>query len=205
MQELPFHIPKSLSSYVEKFEDEPDQVITKLKRHLKKRGPDAVGHFLLSWFYHLQNENKKSIQEALKAKTYAPGSPLMEHLHYFLVHPEKFEAAIPTKSYISTGIKLQQASRTSPILDLDRLIQMLEEVESQRIQIPSEDEDFDSSDLSKDSEEIDDLASETLAKIHTNQGRHKEAIKMYERLIDRDMDKSDHYKEQISKLRDKSK
>ena len=204
MQELPFHIPKSLSSYVEKFESEPEEVISKLKKHLKKRGPDAVGHFLLSWFYHLQNESKKAVQEALKAKTYAPGSPLMEHLHYFLVHPEKFEAAVPQKSYISTGIKLQHGSRTSPVLDLDRLIQMLEEVESQRIQIPSDEEDFDDSDLSKDSEEVDDLVSETLAKIHTQQGRKKEAIKMYERLIIRDQDKADHYKEQISKLTDEA-
>lgn len=205
MQELPFHIPKSLSSYVEKFEDDPQQVISKLKKHLKKRGPDAVGHFLLSWFYHLENESKKSIQEALKAKTYAPGSPLMEHLHYFLVHPEKFDAAVPNQSYISSGgMKLQQATRTSPILDLDRLIQMLEEVESQRIQIPTEDEEYDDSDLSKDSEEVDDLASETLAKIHTKQGRHKEAIKMYERLIVRDQNKADHYKEKIAKLKNKS-
>ncbi|WP_026166506.1 tetratricopeptide repeat-containing protein [Gracilimonas tropica] len=204
MQELPFHIPKSLSSYVEKFEDDPENVISKLKRHLKKRGPDAVGHFLLSWFYHLQNDNKKAIQEALKAKTYAPGSPLMEHLHYFLVHPEKFEAAVPQKAYISTGIKLQQGSRTSPVLDLDRLIQMLEEVESNRIQIPAEDEDFDDSDLSKESEEVDDLISETLAKIHTKQGRKKEAIKMYERLIERDEHKADHYKTQISKLKEET-
>lgn len=202
MQQLPFNIPKSLSSYVEKFEEEPKQVTLKLKQHLKKRGPDAVGHFLLSWFYHLQNKNKEAIKEALKAKTYAPGSPLMEHLHYFLVHPEKFEAAIPAHSYTSSDIKLQQGSRTSPILDLDRLIEMLEAVESERIKIPAEDEPYNDTDLSKEAEQVDDVVSETLAKIHSQQGRKKEAIKMYERLIDKNGGKADHYKDEIDKLKD---
>lgn len=205
MQKLPFNIPKSLSSYVEKFGENPEEVTRKLRKHLKKRGPDAVGHFLLSWFCHLQDNKQDAIKEALKAKTYAPGSPLMEHLHYFLVHPEKFEAAIPATSYTSSKLKLQQGSRTSPILDLDRLIGMLEAVESKRIQIPADDEDFDDSDLSKESEEIDDVVTETLAKIHSKQGRKSEAIKMYERLIDKDQDKAGHYQKQIDKLKNKQK
>lgn len=204
MKELPFNIPKSLSSYVETFDDNPEKVTQKLKRQLKRRGPDAVGHFLLSWFYHLQDQQKEAIREALKAKTFAPGSPLMEHLHYFLVHPEKFNAAIPAQSYTSSSLKLQQSSRTSPVLDLDRLIAMLEEVESRKIQIPGDDEPFDDSDLSKEAGDIEDLASETLAKIHTQQGRKKEAIKMYERLIDINGNKAGHYEKQIKKLKSKS-
>lgn len=201
MQELPFNIPKSLSSYVEKFEDNPEKITLKLRKHLKKRGPDAVGHFLLSWFYYLQNKNEQAILEALKAKTYAPGSPLMEHLHYFLVHPEKFEAAIPAHSYTSTSLKLQQGSRTSPILDLDRLIQLLEEVESSRIRIPGDDEPYDDSDLSEEAEKIDDVISETLANIHAKQGRKKEAISMFERLKEKKPDRVDHYEEQIQQLK----
>jgi tetratricopeptide (TPR) repeat protein len=200
-EQLPFNIPKSLSSYVEKFDEDPEKVTLKLKKHLKKRGPDAVGHFLLSWFYYIQNKKSEAVREALKAKTYAPGSPLMEHLHYFLVHPEKFEAVIPTHSYSSSSIKLQQGSRTSPVLDLDRLIEMLEAVESQRIQIPAEGAPYNDSDLGKEAEEVDDVVSETLAKIHTQQGRKKEAIKMYERLIDNDEKKADYYNDQISKLK----
>ncbi len=204
MQELPFNIPKSLSSYVEQFEDNPEQITERLKKHLRKRGPDAVGHFLLSWFYHLQEKKEKAVKEALKAKTFAPGSPLMEHLHYFLVHPERFEATIPTASYPSSKLKLQQGSRTSPILNLDRLIEMLEAVESKRIQIPGDDEDFDDSDLSKESEEVDDLVSETLADIHFNQGRKAEAIKMYERLIHKNEHKADHYQSRIEQLKNKA-
>lgn len=203
MQDFPFNIPKSLSSYVEKFDEDPQLITQKLKKHLKKRGPDAVGHFLLSWFYHLRGLDKEATREALKAKTYAPGSPLMEHLHYFLVHPEKFEAAVPVSSYTSGTTKLQQAARTSSVLDLDRLIEMLEQVESKRIQIPGEDEDFDDTDLSKESEEVDDLVSETLAKIHAKQGRKKEALKMYKRLIEINSDKADHYQKQIGKLKKK--
>ena len=205
MQDFPFNIPKSLSSYVEKFDEDPKLITQKLKKHLKKRGPDAVGHFLLSWFFHLRGMNKEAITEALKAKTYAPGSPLMEHLHYFLVHPEKFEAAVPTTSYSSGTTKLQQAARTSSLLDLDRLIEMLEQVESKRIQIPGEDEEFDDTDLSKESEKVDDLVSETLAKIHAQQGREKEAVKMYQRLIELKSDKADHYQKQIDKLKKKKK
>ncbi|MEX2363017.1 MAG: hypothetical protein WD597_05310, partial [Balneolaceae bacterium] len=58
MQQLPFNIPQSLSSYTEKFEDDPEKVIQKLKKHLRKRGPDAVGHFLLAWFHHLQQQKQ---------------------------------------------------------------------------------------------------------------------------------------------------
>lgn len=203
MQDFPFNIPKSLSSYVEKFDEDPKLITQKLKKHLKKRGPDAVGHFLLSWFFHLRGMDKEAIAEALKAKTFAPGSPLMEHLHYFLVHPEKFEAAVPTSSYSSGPTKLQQAARTSSVLDLDRLIEMLEKVESKRIQIHGEDEEFDDTDLAKESEKVDDLVSETLAKIHAQQGRAKEALKMYQRLIEVNADKADHYQKQIDKLKKK--
>ncbi|MFV1883541.1 MAG: tetratricopeptide repeat protein [Balneola sp.] len=199
MQTLPFNIPKSLSSYVEKFEEDPKGVTKKLHRHIKKRDPDAVGHFLLAWFYHLQEENQKAIKEALIAKTYAPGSPLMEHLHYFLVHPELFEASIPKTEY-SSQRRLQQASRTSPILDLDRLIEMLEAVESQRIQISMDGED--GPDLSEESTEIEDIISETLARIHVTQGNKKEAIKMYERLITINEEKADEYTTEISKLKE---
>ncbi|MBO6524965.1 MAG: hypothetical protein JJ971_14120 [Balneolaceae bacterium] len=199
MQKLPFNIPKSLSSYVEKFDADPKGITKKLNRHIKKRDPDAVGHFLLAWFYHLQDENQTAIKEALIAKTYAPGSPLMEHLHYFLVHPELFEASVPATQY-SSQRKLQQASRTSPILDLDRLIEMLEAVESQRIQV-SLDDDVDETDLSEDSTEVEDIISETLAKIHVTQGNKNEAIKMYERLITINEDKAEVYNSEISKLK----
>lgn len=202
MAELPFNIPQSLRSFNERFEKNPKTGITKLARHLKKRGPDAVGHFLLAWFYHLDDQNSLAIKEALKAKTYAPGSPLMEHLHYFLVHPEKFEAAIPVQSY-SSSKKLNHSNRKSPILDLDSLIAMLEAVESKRIRIPADDEPFDDTNLAQDAEEVEDIISETLAKIHVLQGKKQQAIKMYNQLKEIHPDKSEYFETEIEKLNSK--
>lgn len=202
MQNLPFNIPQSLLSYVEKFDDDPENVIRKLKKHLQKRGPDAVGHFLLAWFYHLQQKKELAIKEALKAKTFAPGSPLMEHLHYYLVHPEKFDATVPVQTYSSSHTKLQQGNRTTPILDLDKLIAMLEAVESDRIKVPTDGQPHDETDLSIEAEQVDDVVSETLAKIHSNQGRKKEAIKMYERLIIMNSDNAEKYSVEIEKLKE---
>lgn len=199
MAELPFNIPQSLRSFNERFEKNPKTGITKLRRHLKKRGPDAVGHFLLAWFHHLNDENSLAVKEALKAKTYAPGSPLMEHLHYFLVHPEKFEAAVPVQVY-SSSKKLNQSNRKSPILDLDKLIEMLEAVESKRIQIPAEGEPFDDTNLAEDAENVEDIISETLAKIHVIQGKKQQAIEMYNQLKEVNPDKVEHYQSEIEKL-----
>ncbi len=199
MADFPFNIPKSLKSYDERFKKNPKTAITKLSRHLKKRGPDAVGHFLLAWFYHINDERDKAIREALRAKSYAPGSPLMEHLHYFLVHPEQFEAAVPAYNYDSSK-KFAQSNRKSPILDLDKLIAMLEEVESKKIRIPTDDEPFDDTDLAQESEAVDDIISETLAKIHVIQGKKKKAVEMYEQLITLHPEKEEHYREEIEKL-----
>ncbi len=123
----------------------------------------------------------------------------MEHLHYFLVHPEKFDAAIPSDSFSTTAVKLQSATRTSPVLDLDKLIEMLEAVESKKITIPPDQEE-DERDLSKEGENADDVVSETLAKIHAQQGRRERAIQMYERLIEINAEKKEHYRSQIDKL-----
>lgn len=202
MADFPFNIPRSLASYVERFDDDPAKITDKLKKHLKKRGPDAVGHFLLAWFYYVQGQQGEAIREALKAKTYAPGSPLMEHLHYFLMHPEKFEAAVPERNMGGERKIMRQARRTSKILDLDRLIELLEAVESQRITIP-EDDGSEPVDLSKGSSDVDDLVSETLAGIHVAQGRKEEAIRMYKKLIDKKPEKAEDFQKKITELEEK--
>lgn len=199
MHQFPFKIPKSLYSYAELFEDAPFKTIKRLKKQLRKRGPDAVGYFLLAWFYHLLDDNQNAIREALRAKTYAAGSPLMEHLHYFLVHPEVFEATVPAQIY-ATGKTFIQGTRKSPLLDLDALISMLEEVESQRIRIPSKDEPYNDVDLSEDAGNVDDIASETLAKIHILQGNRAEAIAVYQKLIQLHPEKATAYNAQIKSI-----
>jgi len=201
MQKLPFKIPQSLRSYVEQFDADPDKTVKKLERQVKKRGFDAVGHFLLAWFYHIEGKNQRAIQHALAAKNFAPGSPLMEHLHYFLLHPEKFDAHLPDQKIQSSGKKMLWASRMTPVLDLDHLISLLTEVESNRIQIPEEESLKENIDLSENAAQVDDIASETLAIIHENQGNLMQALRMYEKLMSKNPDKKKQYAKKIKQLK----
>ena len=198
MKKFPFTIPPSLNSYVEQFDDDPVRITRKLERQVSKRDPDAVGHFLLAWFHHIQDNIDRAISEALKAKTYAPGSPLMEHLPYFLLHPEHFDAKIPQSGKKGNKV-LVQGSRCAQILDLDRLIELLEAVESQRMNYSYE--EVSDEDLSEDSSDVAEIISETLAKIHEAQGNKKEAIQMYERLVIVNEDKADTYTNKIEELK----
>ena len=194
MKTFPFTIPPSLNSYVEQFDADPARMIRKLERHVSRRDPDAVGHFLLAWFHYLEDNQNKAIAEALKAKTYAPGSPL----HYYLLHPEQFNAKIPEISKIGRKV-LVQGSRSAQILDLDRLIELLEAVESQRLNYSYE--EVSDEDLSQNSSDVAEIISETLARIHEAQGNKKEAIHMYERLVTVNEEKADTYTSKIEELK----
>jgi len=199
MPQLPFEIPKSLASYAEHFDDDSIKATKRLKKQLKKRGPDAVGHFLLAWFYHLEGMDDQAVEEALKARMFAPGSPFFEKLHYYLSHPNTFEAWTPD---VSTSSQKQSSisDDPGPVLNLDNLIQKLSAVESKRIK-PS------SSGLKKldsspdDSDDVADIVSETLANIHEQQGKIDAAIRTYEQLQKRNHEKHDHYSQQIQRLK----
>ncbi|MDZ7680549.1 MAG: hypothetical protein U5J63_02280 [Fodinibius sp.] len=200
MPQLPFKIPKSLASYAAHFEDDPIKATTRLKKQLKKRGPDAVGHFLLAWFYHLKGMDEQAVDEALKARIFAPGSPFFQKLHYYLSHPKAFEAWTPDhvpRSQDSTSV----SKTRGPVLDLDNLIQKLSDVESKRIkpeqQAPPDDKP---SEQHTSSDEVDDIVSETLAKIHEQQGKFDAAIEAYLKLKKLNKEKTDHYDEQIDRL-----
>lgn len=202
MPQLPFDIPKSLSSYAEHFEDDPIKATTRLKKQLKKRGPDAVGHFLLAWFYHLKGMNEQAVEEALKARIFAPGSPFFQKLHYYLSHPKAFEAWTPERDSSSKNrSKTSFKESSGPVLDLDSLIQRLSAVESKRIR-PADLSD--SKTESRDdpaSENVDDIVSETLADIHEKQGNIEAAINTYQRLKKIKKDKEQHYTDQIERLK----
>lgn len=198
MPELPFDIPKSLSVYIEQFEEDPTKVTNKLRNQLRRRGPDAVGFFLLAWFYHLQNMNDKALEYALMAKICAPGSPLMEKLHYYLSHPDRFQAWTPEEGAF-TGDSSGTRTGPDPVLDLDSLVARLSKVEHTRITPPShgypDEEDQEQNQL-----DTDDIASETLAQIYETQGKTKKAIRTYEKLKKINKDRESHYDEQISRL-----
>ena len=201
MLQLPFEIPKSQASYAEHFDKHPEKATQRLKKQLDKRGPDAVGYFLLSWFYHLQDRNDEAIDEALKAQTFAPGSPFFKKLHYYLSHPDIFEAWIPEKDTVLSQPSSSTLNRPNPILDLDSLIQKLSTTEAQRIRPDSNMLDDSGSSSTDVSRNVDDIVSETLAKIHEQQGKLDTAIKSYRQLKRIKSDKSDYFDEQIERLK----
>jgi tetratricopeptide (TPR) repeat protein len=203
MPQLPFDIPKSLSSYVEHFEDDPIKAINRLEKQLKKRGPDAVGHFLLAWFYHLKGMDDQAVEEALKARIFAPGSPFFQKLHYYLSHPKAFEAWTPDTMVSAQHKSSQPVSEPSPVLNLDALIQKLSTVDSERIypkEIKTIKESTDESKQETSTDNIDDIVSETLANIHEKQGKMDDAIRIYKQLKKLNQDKRDHYSDQIKRL-----
>lgn len=203
MPQLPFDIPKSLSSYAEHFEDDPAKATKRLKKQLKKRGPDAVGHFLLAWFYHLEDMDDQAINEALKARIFAPGSPFFQKLHYYLSHPKAFEAWTPKSTVSAHPQSSKSVIEPGPVLNLDTLIQKLSSVETERAYPKNAPKDKQKSDITPQetsADNVDDIASETLANIHEKQGKMDAAIQTYHRLKELNKDKKEHYSEQISRL-----
>lgn len=200
MPQLPFDIPKSLASYVESFESDPLKATTRLKEQLKKRGSDAVGHFVLAWFYHLKGMDDNAVEHALKAKICAPGSPFFEKLHYYLAHPNTFEAWTPPADASEGSQSFSGAAIPGPVLDLDALIDKLAKVENERIDV-SEHDNLSPASIDGISDQVDDIVSETLANIHETQGKTDAAIRTYKRLKELNKEKREFYLEQISRLK----
>lgn len=82
--------------------------------------------------------------------------------------------------------------------DLDRLI---DELESARIEPDPEAEDAPPPDLEDDTE---DVVSETLARIHENQGNYGEAARIYSRLAEEEPDRAEEFMEKAAELREKA-
>lgn len=201
MPQLPFKIPKSLASYAEHFDKEPIEATKRLKKQLKKRGPDAVGHFLLAWFYHLEDMDEQAVEEALKARIFAPGSPFFEKLHYYLSHPNTFEAWTPDSEAESSHKNRAPVEEPGPVLNLDSLIQELSSVESKRIRPDQKEDSKDKKENKTSADNVDDIVSKTLAQIHERQGKLDAAIHTYERLKELKPNKKEEYQDEISRLK----
>jgi tetratricopeptide (TPR) repeat protein len=198
MKVNPAHIPQSLRSYLAHYQENPDNTIKKLEAHVRKRGADAVGYYLLSWFYHYNGDSDNAVKAAWKAKIYAPGSPAMELLHYFMKHPKKFKAWKPTKQVIKSHMVERSLRKVHPISDLDSLIEKLSTVETKRITFDLNSED--GPDLSEESSRVDDIVTDTLADIHEKQGNMEAAIETYQKLMQLHTHKKGFYKKQIERL-----
>lgn len=199
MNAIPVHIPRSLKSYLDQYQRDPEKTIEKLEAHLKKRGPDAVGFYLLSWFHHYNENTEKAIASAWKAKVFAPGSPTMENLHYFMSHPQKFKAWKPFKPIIKNQVNKNNDSKNLPISDLDSLIDKLSSIESKRIRMDETAEE--GPDLSEESSKVEDIVTETLALIYEKQGNNSAAIHAYQKLINLHIHKEEYYRKQIDRLK----
>ncbi|MBP3191190.1 tetratricopeptide repeat protein [Natronogracilivirga saccharolytica] len=205
MQGLPFEIPQSLSSYITQFEIDPEKGISNLENHLKKRGMDAVGYFLLSWLHHLNGQNNQAIHYALKAKCYAPGSPFFEHLHYFLTHPDHFKAWKPFSPDSDTTDAPEPGDTSPQTLQLDRLIEQLNKAENKKITLQPEPDDkreeAEQPDLGENSIKVGDIASETLARIYEKQNKYDEALRTFEKLVQTRPHRSEYYRKEMERIR----
>ena len=116
----------------------------------------------------------------------------------FLLHPEQFNAKIPEISKIGRKV-LVQGSRSAQILDLDRLIELLEAVESQRLNYSYE--EVSDEDLSQTHPMLPRLYRKLWQGYMKAQGNKKEAIQMYERLVTVNEEKADTYTNKIEELK----
>lgn len=192
-------IPKSFQSYIDQFETDPDVAIERLSNHVTKRNTGAVGYFFLAWLYYKNNQPEPAVENALMAKVHAPGSILMDHLHYFLLHPKNFQAWEPTSIEKTSQRRNQDTSRSHPIHDLDSLINKLSSIEKKRIK-PNFSDTEELPDLSAPSSNVDDIVSETLASIHEKQNNIPAAIATFKKLRKLNPSRKEYYDEQIFRL-----
>ncbi len=194
----PYEIPESYKSYLAKFEKNPAEAISRLEGHIEKRNTGAVGYFFLAWLLLKNDQKQEALNAALQAKIRAPGSNFFEKLHYFISHPQTFDAwqPNPQKKYPQ---KERENEISRPIQNLDSLINKLSKAENKRIKLKeSEQKDHD---LSEKSSEVDDIVTETLAIIHEKQKNYIAAITTYKKLIKSHPKKSDHYNKEIERLK----
>lgn len=194
-------VPKSLQSYIDQFASEPDAALARLEAHVVKRNTGALGYFYLASLHHKNGSPEKAKQAALNAKILAPGSTIMNRLHYFLTHPHGLKAWEPRELQDTFKRKFHENDHAHPIQDLDSLIAKLSAVENKRIK-PDLSADENQPDLSEPGEEVDDIVTETLAVIHEKQKNYAAAIQTYKKLRKTHSSRKDHYDEQIFRLQE---
>ncbi|MCH8557515.1 MAG: hypothetical protein LAT84_06835 [Balneolia bacterium] len=198
MNTFPFQLPDSLKSHLELFEKDPEKATGMLMRHLKRRGNDAVGYFLLGWFFLQQGKDEEARYCAAKAKAFAPGSPFFNYLPYYFKHPSRFEAWLPDDSRQMKPTGRDGSSSDSRFfINIDSLITKLSSPEAQRIK------------LKKASEhEVrhlplkvgDGIATPTLARIYEDQQQYEQAIKAYEQIKRREPHRAEDCEAKIEQL-----
>lgn len=176
---FPFTLPKSLESHLELFEKDKVKAIHSLERHLKRRAYDAVGHLLLAWFYLSNGDRQTALELAIKAKTFAPGSPFFENLPYYFSHPSGFDAWLPDTANDYHSVMRPTPRKNRLHVDLDGLISKLSAIESSKIEV---NDDVPISPAKSVQNYVDEIATETLARIYEGQNELEKAIQVYEKI-----------------------
>lgn len=202
MENLTEHIPASLRVYLEQFESEPEEAISRLEQHVNRRGVGAVGHYLLAWLYFQNSDKASASRHAWTAKILAPGSPHLELFHYYITHPDGFKAWKPETVKQRYKKDFHKNDKPHPIHDLDNLINKLSAVEKERIRL-SEEKSSESEEinLGEEAERVDDIVTETLALIHEQQKNYTAAINTYKQLRKTAPAKKEYFDEQIFRLK----
>src|SRR5699024_2347245 len=197
IKKLPFQIPKSLASYIEQYEKKPEKTIERFKKQLKRRGPDAIGTFILAWFYYQKDEIEKALECSVKAKSLAPGSPFLEKVHYFLLHPDLFNAWQAGTAKTSGSYNEISSSANA---GLNNLIEKLSSVKAKKIELDDDLETKNKNQRPYDQEEVEGIVSQTLAKVHEQQDNNDTALRMYKILKKTQKGSEDFYYIKIKKL-----
>lgn len=218
MNRFPFELPHSLKSHLELFEKDQDKAIYMLERHLTRRGYDAVGYCLLGWFYLMQKKRAKALECAVKARSFAPGSPFFMHLPYYFEHPSLFDAWLPKEFNNSAAIPSLAYNRPevsgSFFLDIDSLIIRLSRrqqayanntpprtpVQKKAAQKQQKQGDEDAADRKHYGSRA---ASRTLARIYEQQEYYEKAIEVFMRLSEnsKDKDERQQFEQEINRLK----
>lgn len=197
-----YPVPKSLQGYIRQFDSDAETALIRLRAHVEKRNTGAVGYFFLAWLHHKNGDSEKAKQAALNAKIHAPGSAVMQHLHYYLTHPHSFNAWKPQQEQDTFKREYHSNDLAHPIQDLDSLIAKLSSVENKRIK-PDLSSEEELPDLGELSTAVDDIVTETLAVIHEKQKNYALAIETYKKLRKTNSSRKEHYDEQIFRLQQK--
>lgn len=222
MKPFPLPLPPSLASYHEFFFREPEECLRRLEMQIKRRGYDAVGCLLMSWLYLQRGDENKGFEYARLAKAAGPGSRMMDFAPYLVQHEKAFDAWLPEQAYAGE-LSAFFVDRT---LNLDDLIEKLSLAESTRITLndpvspalpggsssdigstpkgPSTTNDNASPEPASDEVNlIDEIYTETMARIFELQGNYAKAIDILERLKLKDPERASYFQEKIDQLASK--
>lgn len=197
-------IPGSYQSYLETFSQQPELALKRLENRVEKRNSGAVGYFLLSWLYFKHGDTEKALENAIQAKVRAPGSQLMGRMHYFISHPDQFDAWTPERTPAVRANDHHSESSALHIQDLDQLIHKLSSAKINRMQLDESQRDQPSPDLSEKSTDVADIVTETLAVIHEKQKNYTAAIETYKKLQKINPDREEYFAKKIERLQKKA-